>query len=419
MKSLLVLILLQVLIFHNSVLQAQWVQASNGFTITPYYYGNHPLAVTGSKIFAGNYDGVYLSTDNGLNWAPSSNGMDIPVDVSSLVINGNSIFAGTARGVYLSTNLGLNWSLVNSGLTDLNITALAMIGNNIFAGTYNKTVFLSTNNGSNWVQVRNGIPYNLYSVRGFGVNGTTIFTSLSNSNEGGVYRSTDYGSNWVKVMNNGAMAFGTNGGNVFLGSGDFIYLSTDNGSNWSTLTVGLPSFRILNAISFYENVIFLGYQYSDYPSPLCGGVHFSTNNGSSWIEANDGLPSTVRALAISGNYIFAGCLENGIWRRPLNQLVSAVENEPSKLPACFSLDQNYPNPFNPTTTLNYSIPKEGSVKLSVYDVTGSKVATVVDEYKPTGNYSVRFNGTNLPSGVYLYRLESGNFTDAKKFILMK
>ena len=85
----------------------------------------------------------------------------------------------------------------------------------------------------------------------------------------------------------------------------------------------------------------------------------------------------------------------------------------------FDLSQNYPNPFNPTTTINYSITKAGIVKLTVYNAIGSKVATIINEYKQPGNYSVQFNATNLASGIYLYRLESGNYTVAKKFILLK
>lgn len=85
----------------------------------------------------------------------------------------------------------------------------------------------------------------------------------------------------------------------------------------------------------------------------------------------------------------------------------------------FILRQNYPNPFNPTTTINYSLAKDGEVKLSVYDVLGSKVEEIVNEYKHAGNYSVRFNGSKLASGVYLYRLESGNYSAVKKMLIMK
>jgi hypothetical protein len=85
----------------------------------------------------------------------------------------------------------------------------------------------------------------------------------------------------------------------------------------------------------------------------------------------------------------------------------------------FNLLQNFPNPFNPSTTINYSLSKEGNVKLTVFNAIGSKVATIVNEYKPAGNYSVHFNGSNLASGIYLYKLESGNYSAVKKFILMK
>jgi hypothetical protein len=85
----------------------------------------------------------------------------------------------------------------------------------------------------------------------------------------------------------------------------------------------------------------------------------------------------------------------------------------------FQLGQNYPNPFNPSTSINYSLAKTGNVKLTVYNSIGSKVATLVNEYKPAGNYSVEFNGSNLASGIYLYRLEAGVYSAVKKFILMK
>ena len=88
-------------------------------------------------------------------------------------------------------------------------------------------------------------------------------------------------------------------------------------------------------------------------------------------------------------------------------------------PLAFSLSQNYPNPFNPNTTINYSLGNAGHILLNVYNSIGSKVATLVDENEGAGNYSIQFNGSNLASGIYLYRLESGNFSSSKKFILIK
>ena len=88
-------------------------------------------------------------------------------------------------------------------------------------------------------------------------------------------------------------------------------------------------------------------------------------------------------------------------------------------PMSFSLMQNYPNPFNPSTTISYALPEAGNATLKVYNILGKEVATLVSEYKPAGNYSLQFNGSNLESGVYLYKLESGNYSAVRKFILLK
>jgi len=85
----------------------------------------------------------------------------------------------------------------------------------------------------------------------------------------------------------------------------------------------------------------------------------------------------------------------------------------------YELYQNYPNPFNPNTTISYSIKKNGLTSLKVYDILGKEVATLVNENEAAGNYSVEFNAEQLPSGIYIYRLTSGNFTASKKLILMK
>ncbi len=85
----------------------------------------------------------------------------------------------------------------------------------------------------------------------------------------------------------------------------------------------------------------------------------------------------------------------------------------------YSLEQNYPNPFNPTTTISYSIEKDGLVTLKVFDILGKEVAALVNERMTAGYHSVDFNADNLPSGIYVYKLTSGNFTESKKLILLK
>ncbi len=83
------------------------------------------------------------------------------------------------------------------------------------------------------------------------------------------------------------------------------------------------------------------------------------------------------------------------------------------------LSFNYPNPFNPTTTINYRIPEQSFVSIKVYNMLGEVVALLVNESKDAGNYSLRFDGSDLPSGTYIYRITAGDFTDSKKLLLLK
>ncbi len=85
----------------------------------------------------------------------------------------------------------------------------------------------------------------------------------------------------------------------------------------------------------------------------------------------------------------------------------------------YSLDQNFPNPFNPSTKIAYSIKEEGLVTLKVYDILGKEIATLVNESKPAGYYEAEFNALQLPSGMYIYKIQSGQFSDVKKMLLTK
>jgi hypothetical protein len=88
-------------------------------------------------------------------------------------------------------------------------------------------------------------------------------------------------------------------------------------------------------------------------------------------------------------------------------------------PEQFILFQNYPNPFNPITTIKYSVPKTSNVNLTVYNVLGKEIITLVNEEKIQGTYEVQFNGKNTSSGVYFYVMKAGNFIGTKKLILLK
>ena len=94
-------------------------------------------------------------------------------------------------------------------------------------------------------------------------------------------------------------------------------------------------------------------------------------------------------------------------------------NEANNEPVQYKLTQNYPNPFNPSTMIEYTISKQDKVELKVYDVLGREVATLVNEFQNPGSYNVMFNASNLSSGVYFYKLNSGSFSDIKRMVLVK
>jgi hypothetical protein len=89
------------------------------------------------------------------------------------------------------------------------------------------------------------------------------------------------------------------------------------------------------------------------------------------------------------------------------------------IPDVYALEQNYPNPFNPNTTIKFAVPKESIVNLSIYNVLGELVSTLVDEEMIPGYYEYKFNASNLASGVYLYRIKAGDFVETKKMVLLK
>jgi hypothetical protein len=132
--------------------------------------------------------------------------------------------------------------------------------------------------------------------------------------------------------------------------------------------------------------------------------------------------------AVSNVYTFTdnNIKENGKYYYRIKQLdfdgsfsySNAVEVDINRV-AAFDLAQNYPNPFNPATVINYQIPNKEKVSLIVYDVLGNQVKVLVDEVKDAGSYQVNFDAGKLATGVYMYRLKSGNLFISKKMLLIK
>jgi hypothetical protein len=151
-----------------------------------------------------------------------------------------------------------------------------------------------------------------------------------------------------------------------------------------------------------------------------GGVYLSTNNGMNWTNVGSGLTDTlVQSLAVCGTNLFVGTRNSGVWRRPLSEMIVAVEAQSNLPPRDFVLHQNFPNPFNPGTTIRYGLPKRSRVTLTVLNTLGQQVAFLVQGEKERGYYEVKFDASHVASGVYFYRLEAGDYTATKKLLLLR
>lgn len=145
-------------------------------------------------------------------------------------------------------------------------------------------------------------------------------------------------------------------------------------------------------------------------------VSLSENTSHTFVpEWTDITNTDLMVLVDNGN---DGTVDDTLY---LQNKVSGIEGDQGSLlsPNSYNLAQNYPNPFNPATSIQYSIPYRSEVVLKVFDILGNEVATLVNEEKERGVYTVNFNGSGLASGMYLYRLQAGSFVETKKMILMK
>ncbi len=140
------------------------------------------------------------------------------------------------------------------------------------------------------------------------------------------------------------------------------------------------------------------------------GGHFNgTNNGMRWNN-----PYTNVAMKKNGTFFIITDTNNHY----IYNNVTGI-NPPTSIEKSYSLSQNYPNPFNPTTTINYSLPKDGFVTMRIFDIIGREVEILVNEKQSSGQYAINFNGNKLSSGTYFYKLTVDDYVDVKKMVLSK
>ncbi len=136
----------------------------------------------------------------------------------------------------------------------------------------------------------------------------------------------------------------------------------------------------------------------------------------------------VHALAVMGGELYAGgefttaggVSANYIAKYSCSNVTSVGKDKTENtLPNTFKLEQNYPNPFNSTTQIAYDLPTEEFVSLRVYNLLGQEVAVLVNERRPAGAYTVTFRASDLPSGMYFYRISAGEFQQTRKLLLLR
>jgi hypothetical protein len=131
------------------------------------------------------------------------------------------------------------------------------------------------------------------------------------------------------------------------------------------------------------------------------------------------LSAPLNALQFKDGYGWA-VGDNGLVLRYRDPTWIEDEKEMSGLiPAYYKLSQNYPNPFNPLTTIEFDLPKTSDVKIEVYNMIGQKIHTLINKKLQAGKHHVTFNAKNISSGVYFYRINTGEFQDVKKMILLR
>ena len=366
------------------------------------------LFEAGNEMFAGVVDkGIYSSANSGYNWSHKSFQYE---DIGDFVSNQNKLFASTLNdGLFYSTNNGTNW--IHNSLPANEVYFIDKFGNDLYSGTGSGGIFRSTNNGVNWQRL--GLNFN--KVRAFSFHNGIMFVGAENENPGylGVKYSTNMGRSWINSVFGGHRVLNLLSSNNVLfacteSSG--IFKTTDNGLSWTSLEIGSTD---VNCILDVNNYL------------ICGtgrGVYYSSNSGNNWVYLNNGLDSQrVYSLMVSGNYLYAGTEANAVWKLDVSQIIG-VNQISTEIPLLYKLHQNYPNPFNPKTTIKFEIPDlsiDNITQIKVYDVSGRLVQKLIDQKIFPGIYSVSFDGSTLASGVYFYTLETGNFREYKKMILIK
>lgn len=362
------------------------------------------------------FSGVILKTTNaGSTWVTKNT---LPSSIlGSVCYLGNQtlIAVGVSGKILRSTDLGETWLNITSPVST-HLLCLNFINDLTgYACGADVTIIKTTDAGLTW-QIKNNSPGSGTYLSCHFFNELTGLVARSSPDI--IARTTNGGLNWTTVLSTSpstgtAFAFANATTGVVMTDGGSIYKTTNAGINWAITQVGTSSYGLYAGCFINDNIGYVVGKKSGLPT---GGVIIKTGNrGDNWTtEAtfNDEL----WGFACNSAYLYA-VGQNGSIYRTVNPV--GIIPIGTTVPSEYVLSQNYPNPFNPTTNIEFLIPKNGVVKLQVFDMMGREVSTLVDQNLVAGKYKVDFNGSNLSSGTYFYKLTAEGYREVKKMVLMK
>ena len=366
---------------------------------------------------AGNQDKIYKTTDSGITWTQQLTQNYKWSDLTSIhFVNANEGWSvGYNSTMYHTTNGGEDWKILQSSKLPELISISAINSDNIWIGGKTGIILKISNEGEliNHQFSRSSDP--IEKIFFVDENNGWAISQLSDT----ILKTTNGGMTWTKIITN---SIGTIKSIYFIDSNtgwllddyynwtpppfdiESIKKTSDGGNSWQTIS------SIFDTT--YNKILFVnqneGYLIGDH-----GSILKTTNAGHSWNSTNSGVTEPLNDIALGNHIYIVG--NNGVLLKSAN----STRTDNDIFINYFELSQNYPNPFNPITKINYSVPSSSLVTLRVYDVLGNEVVELVNKEQRKGNYTVIFNGNNLASGVYFYKLNEGEYTITKKLILMK
>ncbi len=436
--------------------QVNWVSLDNGFLTTQFYSAALDHATANSPLIVGGMQ------DNGnmmdTTWTQNSSWVVLPFGgdgcIDAVADGGNYIYFSTQNGNIIEGRISDQKGaiIMPSGATGfLFVTPYVLDPNNTSmmyeaAGTqiWRNSNLLDIPIGGDsattigWTQMTGidtsntitalAVSSNPANILYYGTDNGTVFKVIS-ANVGLPVSINVTSNNFPPGYVNCIAVDPSNADNVMVDFSNYsvqsIFYSTDGGNSWTAVSGNLeqfpdgsgngPSVRSVRILDLNGSKI--------YYAGTSTGLYATTDlNGMSTVWTQQGAANIgmvdVEAIDARDNdgTVAVGTFGAGVFSTKV--LATGVQSQ-NNVPLAFSLSQNYPNPFNPSTIIKYSIAKPELVKLSVYNILGQQVVSLINKEQQAGNYEVDFDASKFSSGVYLYRLDAGNFTSVKKMILIK